>query len=155
MTKRLYRSRQQRVLAGVCGGLGEYFDIDPVFVRILAVILIFAHGIGVIAYIVACFAMPKAPAGTPDSEQPESASGAPVDAPDQTRPQQEPSVWRAYLPGLIFIFLGLVFLMDTIFWWFHWHHIWPVLLVIAGALMIWKAIAHKDNNGGVHESFEN
>ena len=58
MTKRLYRSRQHKVFAGVCSGVGEYFDVDPVFVRILTVILCFAHGIGLIAYLVAWIAMP-------------------------------------------------------------------------------------------------
>ena len=78
MTKRLYRSRQHRVFAGVCGGLGEYFDVDPVFVRILTVILAFAHGIGLIAYIVAWIAMPKAPLTVASSQQPESPSDTPV-----------------------------------------------------------------------------
>ncbi len=150
MTKRLYRSRQHRVFAGVCGGLGEYFDVDPVFIRIAMVILPFVHGIGLIAYIVAWIAMPNAPLVTASSQQPESASVAPV----EVQPQQEPSVWRIYLPGLIFIFLGVVFLMDHFFWWFHWHHVWPVLLIVAGAAMIWRSIKHKDNSGGVHESFE-
>jgi len=150
MTKRLYRSRQQRIFAGVCGGLGEYFDVDPVFVRILTVILTFAHGIGLIAYLVAWIAMPKAPVTAANSQQSESPSDTPV----EIQPQREPSVWRTYLPGLIFILLGVVFLMDHFFWWFHWHHVWPVLLIIAGAAMIWRSITHKDKNGGVHESFE-
>jgi phage shock protein C len=150
MTKRLYRSRQQRILAGVCGGLGEYFDVDPVFVRILTVILTFAHGIGLIAYIVAWIAMPKAPVTVASSQQPESPSATSV----EIQPQREPSVWRIYLPGIIFIILGVVFLMDNFFWWFHWHHVWPVLLIVAGAAMIWRSIKHKDNGGGVHESFE-
>jgi phage shock protein C len=150
MTKRLYRSRKQRVLAGVCGGLGEYFDVDPVFVRILTVILTFAHGIGLIAYLVAWIAMPKAPMMPASPEQPES----PGDTPVEIQPQREPSAWRIYLPGLIFILVGTVFLMDHLFWWFRWHHVWPVLLIIAGAAMIWRSITHKDNGGGVHESFE-
>ena len=150
MTKRLYRSRQQRILAGVCGGLGEHFDVDPVFVRILTVILTFAHGIGLIAYLVAWIAMPKAPVTAANSQQSESPSDTPV----EIQPQREPLVWRIYLPGLIFIILGVVFLMDHFFWWFHWHHVWPVLLIVAGAAMIWRSIKHKDNGGGVHESFE-
>jgi phage shock protein C len=150
MTKRLYRSRQHRVFAGVCGGLGEYFDVDPVFIRIAMVILPFFHGIGLILYIVAWIAMPNAPLVTANSQQSESPNVAPV----ETSPLREPSVWRIYLPGLIFIVLGVVFLMDHFFWWFHWHHVWPVLLIVAGAAMIWRSITHKNNSGGVHESFE-
>src|SRR5512137_692366 len=101
MTKRLYRSRQQRILAGVCGGLGEYFDVDPVFVRILAVVLFFAHGVGLIAYIVAWIAMPKAPlAGIVVEGAPMTAEISPS-APTQT--PTEPTVWGKYWVGIILI----------------------------------------------------
>jgi phage shock protein C len=46
MEKRLYRSRTDRVIWGVCGGLAKYFDIDPTIVRVIAVLLIFANGWG-------------------------------------------------------------------------------------------------------------
>jgi phage shock protein C len=150
MTKRLYRSRQHRVFAGVCGGFGEYFDVDPVFVRILAVILVFAHGIGLLAYLVALIAMPRAPLTSETEAQQTAAAEASV----EVLPKPDPSPWRVYLPGLIFILLGVIFLMDHLFWWFHWHHVWPVLLIIAGGAMIWRSINHHRNNGGIHESFE-
>ena len=56
--KRLYRSSIDCKVAGVCGGLGEYFGIDPVIVRVIFVILLFA-GIGFITYIVMWFIVPK------------------------------------------------------------------------------------------------
>jgi phage shock protein PspC (stress-responsive transcriptional regulator) len=58
--KRLYRSPESRVIAGVCGGLGAYFRIDPVFIRILFVLLLFVNGIGIIAYLILWIAVPKA-----------------------------------------------------------------------------------------------
>ncbi len=61
MRKRLYRSRTDCKFAGVCGGLGEYYDVDPTLIRIITVILFFAHGIGLLAYIIAWIAMPKEP----------------------------------------------------------------------------------------------
>ena len=54
--KRLYRSRSNRVLAGVCGGIGEYFDIDPVIVRILAIVI---PGFGWVAYVVCAVLIPS------------------------------------------------------------------------------------------------
>ena len=48
MQKRIYRSRKEEMIAGVCGGLGEYFDIDPVIMRLIFVLLIFAGGAGLI-----------------------------------------------------------------------------------------------------------
>lgn len=61
--KRLYRSRTNKVFAGVCGGLGEYFDIDPVVIRLLWVALTFITGIipGILAYIIAIFIVPARP----------------------------------------------------------------------------------------------
>jgi phage shock protein C len=44
MEKRLYRSRNDRVISGVCAGLGQYFNLDPVLVRVLAVVLGFVSG---------------------------------------------------------------------------------------------------------------
>ncbi len=61
MTKRLYRSRSDRQLAGVCGGLADYFGIDPTIVRILFVLLALAGGPGLIFYIILALVIPEAP----------------------------------------------------------------------------------------------
>lgn len=58
--RRLYRSPDQRVIAGVCGGLGAYFKIDPVIVRIIFALLFFVNGVGLLAYIILWIAVPKA-----------------------------------------------------------------------------------------------
>jgi phage shock protein C len=59
--KRLYRSRSNRRLFGVCGGVGEYFNIDPVIVRILWILFTLAGGSGLIGYIIACLIVPEEP----------------------------------------------------------------------------------------------
>ena len=61
MKKRLYRVEQGNMLAGVCGGIGEYFDVDPTLVRLAWVILSLttAGGGGVLAYIIAAIIIPK------------------------------------------------------------------------------------------------
>ncbi|MBC8215455.1 MAG: PspC domain-containing protein [Candidatus Marinimicrobia bacterium] len=56
--KRLYRNTKDKKIAGVCAGLGEYFDIDPVIVRLLFLMSIFWGG-GVIAYLIAWFIVPE------------------------------------------------------------------------------------------------
>ena len=58
--RRLYRSPDSRVIAGVCGGLGAYFKIDPVILRIIFILLIFVNGVGLMAYIILWIAVPKA-----------------------------------------------------------------------------------------------
>jgi phage shock protein C len=59
--RRLYRSRDDRVLAGVCGGLGEYFTIDPVIIRIVWIVLTFAGGAGLLLYLLAWLLIPRQP----------------------------------------------------------------------------------------------
>lgn len=59
---KLYRSRTDRKIAGVCGGLGEYFGIDSTFVRLFFVLAFFLGGASVLAYVVMWIIMPEQPA---------------------------------------------------------------------------------------------
>ncbi|MCI8636143.1 MAG: PspC domain-containing protein [Eubacterium sp.] len=61
MDKRLYKSSTNRVLFGVCGGIGEYFNIDPTIVRLLFILLVFGAGSGLAIYFVAALIMPDEP----------------------------------------------------------------------------------------------
>lgn len=60
--KKLYRSRDNRKVGGVCGGIAEYFGIDATLVRLAAIVLIFIWGAGLLAYIVAWAVIPEKPA---------------------------------------------------------------------------------------------
>lgn len=57
--KKLYRSSTNYKLAGVCGGIGEYFNIDPTLIRLAWILFSVMGGAGVLAYIVAAIVMPK------------------------------------------------------------------------------------------------
>lgn len=59
MEKRLYRSDTNKMLAGVCGGIAEYFDIDPTIVRLGWIFLSLAAGSGLIVYIICAIVIPK------------------------------------------------------------------------------------------------
>ena len=59
--KRVYRSRTDRVLGGVCSGLGKYFGLDPVLIRVLWAIAFFVGGAGLLAYIIAWIIIPEEP----------------------------------------------------------------------------------------------
>ena len=60
MTKRLYRSKKDRMIAGVCGGLAEYFAIDPVIVRLIAVLLLLPGGLpGILPYVIFWVVVPE------------------------------------------------------------------------------------------------
>ena len=63
MKKQLRRSTENKVIAGVCGGIAEYFDIDPTLIRLAWVLFCTLGGSGVLAYIIAAIIIPEAPAG--------------------------------------------------------------------------------------------
>lgn len=58
MSKTLYRSRTNKVLGGVCGGIGEYFNIDPVIIRLIVVAFTLMGGSGFVAYLIAYVIIP-------------------------------------------------------------------------------------------------
>ena len=60
MEKKLYRSKTNKKLAGVCGGLGEYFNVDPTLIRLAAILLFVCAGVGLLAYIIAALVIPDA-----------------------------------------------------------------------------------------------
>lgn len=77
--KRLYRSRSERMLAGVCGGIGVYFDIDPTVIRLLFVLFALVIGGGVLLYIILLIIVPlepEVPEQTVEITAPESEENA-------------------------------------------------------------------------------
>ena len=126
MNKKLFRSRSDSTIAGVCGGLGEYFNIDPTFLRIIFVLLIFADGIGIIAYIIAWIVMPQRP-----------LEAAGVEPQEKNEPVKYGS-WNKYIPGAILIALGVFFIVREHYWWWHIERFWPVLLIIFGLFLVFR-----------------
>jgi phage shock protein C len=62
MAKRFYRSRTNRMIAGICGGLAEHLDADPALVRLITVALVLAGGLSIWVYIIAWIIVPEQPA---------------------------------------------------------------------------------------------
>jgi len=129
MEKRLYRSNDEKIIGGVCGGLGEYFDIDPSIVRVVLVLLFLAHGIGLLAYIIAWIIIPKRPLGL-----------------EAYPTEHKYSSWNKYLPGIILLVLGIVLLIRETWYWFDFGEFWPVLLIIAGLFLIFRKRKDPQNN---------
>ena len=61
MEKKLYRSNANKMVAGVCGGLAEYLNMDATIVRLIWALLIFCAGTGLLAYIVCALVIPEKP----------------------------------------------------------------------------------------------
>ena len=127
--RRLERSRDDRVIAGVCGGLGAYFGVDAVLFRIAFVLLVFAGGLGILAYVLGWIFLPEEPrlgeAGAT------SAFDRAADAVGDERRS------GAVVLGLVFVGLGVVFLLDVA-WpdFLSWEYVWPIALIAVGAAII-------------------
>jgi phage shock protein PspC (stress-responsive transcriptional regulator) len=144
-TNRLYRSKTSRVIGGVCGGLAEYFDVDPIIIRVLFLIIAFAGGGGVLVYLILWIAIPEKPFMPFDSSYSSFEETKPGDNADGSQPAQEqPFVpIKSYQPGrggliggLILITLGCIFLADRFIPNINFHDLWPLILVMIGAVLI-------------------
>jgi phage shock protein PspC (stress-responsive transcriptional regulator) len=138
--RRLYKSRYDRVIAGVAGGLAEYFDLDPTLVRLLFVIAALFGGSGLIAYLVALIVIPEAPEGLIVQPK-EDPAGA--DVPDEAGQETEvrrPARDRSWLGGLILILVGTYFLIREFFPWLGIDHLWPVIPIGVGVALILSSV---------------
>lgn len=72
--KRLYRSRKERIIGGVCGGLGEYLGLDPTVVRLLFAVFAIAYGSGFLAYLILLLVVPQEPLIEDETKAPEKTS---------------------------------------------------------------------------------
>lgn len=151
--KRLYRSRKNRMIGGVCGGIAEYFEIDPVIVRLVAVALFFVGGSAVLAYIIALIIIPYEPFaaasnGSAGAASPSPANlSAPAASPVQ-RSAANDSI--ALFLGILLIIVGVLFLMDNLPFFSPFYHqvrhyvrhfFWPSILIVFGVFLMsrgWK-----------------
>ena len=76
MDRKLYRSRANRMIGGVCGGVGQYFNIDPTLIRILFIILVFLWGGGLILYLIMWILVPEEPKPAEITSEDEGNSGS-------------------------------------------------------------------------------
>jgi len=83
--KRMMRSRKQRMLAGVCGGLAEYFRMDPTLMRLIFVLATLFNGVGLIVYLVLWLVMPEAPYPAPVPPTPPVPPAALSAAPEEKK----------------------------------------------------------------------
>jgi phage shock protein C len=148
--KRLYRSRKNRVIAGVCGGIAEYLDVDPVLIRIIAVVLLFVGGGSLIAYIIGMIIIPdESKIFSPAVETPPNPDVPPAPPPPSAGLAGSSAHTGSLIVGVVLILLGFAFLMRTIpffrhyYWWFWdmgWNFFWPSILIVVGLLIILKAV---------------
>lgn len=139
--RRLYKSKTNKMIGGVCAGVANYFNIDVTVVRIIWIISIFLDGVGAIAYLACLIFMPDNPKQNLHEE------------PQSPRPLKNSTmIW-----GIALIIIGLIALSNRWdfydfpfhlgLWWgpfWRWDIFWPLLIVLAGVLYI-VYVLKKDN----------
>ena len=127
----LTKSRTDRVIEGVCGGLAQYFGVEPVIVRLIFVVLLFMNGIGLFIYIILAIIMPK----------PEKPDQSPKDTiRENVQEMGEKHSHRAGWFGIILILLGIILLLDNLnlIRWIDKDLLWPVIIIFIGAWLLIK-----------------
>lgn len=122
-SKRLQRNTQNKVIAGVCSGLADFFGIDVALMRVIFILLLVAGYSGFLIYLILWIVMPKA----------NHAENQSYDNAESTVAQSGKGSWIA---GVILIAIGTLCLLDDFLPKFDWSTIWPVLLIVLGLLLI-------------------
>jgi phage shock protein PspC (stress-responsive transcriptional regulator) len=134
--QQLMRSETDKKIAGVCGGLGEYLNIDPTWVRLAFVLLAFASGIGLVLYAVLAILMPSASHDVAarivfDEKMPDDPAALKHSAGEATTSN------GSALAGVLLIGFGALFLMG-LFGWIGQGLFWPAVLILVGAFFIMR-----------------
>ena len=148
-TRRVYRSSTDKIIAGVCGGLGVYFSIDPLIFRALFLLFVVAGGFGVLLYILLAVLIPRHPSsGAPDRQQfKENIQAAANDMSESIRKLAEDvkkdDSWFAdkrNILGLGVVLVGFVIFVNILFprTVFNWGVIWALFIVILGVAILKK-----------------
>jgi phage shock protein C len=123
---RLYRSRSEKMVFGVAGGLAGYLGVDPALVRLAFVLTTMVHCIGLLAYLILAVVVPLRPTGEAESSVPAL----------QAYPGRNKQI-----VGFLLIGAGLLVLMGNLGIWrfLDWGLFWPLGLVVVGLLLLTKA----------------
>lgn len=137
--KRLYRSKDNQMIAGVCAGLGDYFNIDPTVIRLIFVLATIFGGYGIVAYIILWIVLPEESSQHIGSEETVKKNVAEMRTKAEgfaasLRSDSKESRTRLII-GFILIGLGVVFFLDN-FGIFKADIFWPLILVVIGLLIL-------------------
>jgi len=140
--KKLYRSQKSRMIGGVCGGIADYFNVDPNLVRLIWVVVALFGGVGIIAYIASLIIIPN----NPDDEPSEKT----------TNLIKDKSLFWGSLLVIVGVFLllkqtGLFYTFS--FWNIPWQSVWAVFLILIGVFLLYNRMkeSEKVNEGEIPE----
>ncbi|MCL5411874.1 MAG: PspC domain-containing protein [Patescibacteria group bacterium] len=153
--KHLYRSENDKIIAGVAGGLGEYFEVDPTLVRIVFVLLtLISGGLGILFYIILAIILPCCPENeTPRKEEPKK----PADEIKQNvqslaselKNRRNIFEEKKNFIGILLILLGMFILLEELLpEWVNMNLLWPVIIILIGLYVLSKSGPRKQKNEG-------
>ncbi len=157
MNKRLYRSSKNTVIGGVCGGIAEYLNTDPTLIRLIWVISALYIGVGVMAYIICLIVIPERKTDSFTHRKENEHTGEEIivsakmensDLKEEEYCQESPDSNQnsRFLAGTLLICLGGLMLAKKWFYWIDFSKYWPVLLIIAGLMIIVRATGRKEES---------
>ncbi len=144
---RLYRSRTDRFLGGVCGGIGKYLAIDPTIIRLIFLVLLFTQGFGFLIYLILWILLPveggaETSTGSVGDRLGEGMKGVGEDIRNVAQtPHPQAGLWF----GAGLIVLGVVLFAERLGemlglgWltqWVNWSTLWPILIIVLGVALI-------------------
>lgn len=153
---RLYRSYKNSVIGGVCGGIGDYLNTDPILFRVLFAVAFLVGGSGLLVYIILWIIIPIEP--IPNISQGDTSDKStksnsmeeenidieiePNNMEEQKKSQKnDGNLWG----GLILITLGAIFLIDRFVPRIDFGDLWPLILIVVGVILISKNYQHTKN----------
>lgn len=138
LQKKLFRSETNRIIAGVAGGLGEYFDIDPNIIRLIFIVLVFFSGFGILLYILLWILIPSQSevGDIPEDHIKKNLNeikGRAESFFSKVHKDKNHSD-RRFWWGSIILLIGILFLLSNfrVFYFFDIFRLWPLILIIWG-----------------------
>lgn len=145
MAKRLYRNESEKVLGGVCAGLGDFLGIDPVFVRIFFILWTVLGELSVLIYVLMWIVIPRKTAPDADEKFEINDVGARFNQMGReiSEISRQPSSELITFTGVGLIAWGVYYLvrraLPYLDIWSYSQYLWPALLIVAGAFVIMRA----------------
>jgi phage shock protein C len=147
--KKLYRSRKDRMIFGVCAGLAQYINLDVTLIRVFFVLLALLHGSGLIIYLILAIVVPNSPGEHPLSDRSENIKEFGENIKEMT--ESFASEMKDFstrngnarnIFGIIVVIIGFLLLSERlfpfVFDWIDWSIIWPAVIILFGVYLILK-----------------
>jgi len=139
MAQRLYRDTENKVFFGVASGIAKYFNVDPLIIRLIFVAIVFAGGLGILAYIICFLLMPKKYINDNFQSAEIQEENSFTEHTNLPREKNNKSV----ILGATFIILGLFFLVEKFVPIFSFNNYYPLLMIAIGAAFLVQAFYSK------------